>query len=309
MNWKTYEKETIENPKMLEVYLEQAWQDAFCYAMAVEEPEKNYLDPKLLLTIISGNDASLQAIKAAIDIGSNGLYFGYGEKGLTGYEFQREFKFCTDKGAYEKFPITINQNRKALVIVHDSLLGDNEFILSFDGDPAEDIRQVLGGGKYGLHVLPEWKDTVYTELLNRGFIQEVEFYKDSNLLPGFEILKLSLEEEDADSLISELVKTKKLSFPREGNGSALEEVTDLTSYMGQYVNDMIEKVSEQVEPTHNPMTDSSFPYFEQYKRPLFPVQAHVSTAVAKRLKEQKSLIIQGEMRCDTFTTEKVVHTV
>ncbi|MDC3424380.1 hypothetical protein NC797_07650 [Aquibacillus sp. 3ASR75-11] len=51
-------KETPENPKMLEVYLEQAWQDAFCYALAVEEPEKDWMNPKLLVAIISGNDST-----------------------------------------------------------------------------------------------------------------------------------------------------------------------------------------------------------------------------------------------------------
>ena len=37
------------------------------------------------------------------------------------------------------------------------------------------------------------------------------------------------------------------------------------------------------------------PRFEKYKRELFPLQAHASTAIAKRLKTQKSVILQGEM--------------
>ncbi|MDC3424381.1 DEAD/DEAH box helicase family protein [Aquibacillus sp. 3ASR75-11] len=235
-------------------------------------------------------------MKAAIDIGSNGLHFGYGEKQLTDYEFKSEFQIVSEKGSYEKFPITISQNRKALAIVHDKLLGNDEYILSFEGDPAEDIRQVLGGGKYGLHILPEWKETVFNELSNRGYLEDIDFYYDKGLFPnGFSLLKLNIEEEQADDLISELIKQGELKFPNEGNGKALEEVNDLTSYMGDYVNDMVGKVSEQVQPTHNPMTDNSFSHFDSYKRPLFPVQAHVSTAVSKRLREQKSLIIQGEM--------------
>ncbi|PGT83266.1 DEAD/DEAH box helicase [Bacillus sp. AFS040349] len=289
-------KETEDCPKMLEVYLDQAWQDAFCYALAVEPPEKEWQQPKLLMTVISGNDSTLQAMKAAIALGGNGLHFGYGDKSLTGYEFNKDFQLCSEKGAYEKFPITINSNRKAIAIVHDKLLGNDEYVLSFEGDPAEDIRQVLGGGKYGLPILPEWKDIVYQELRNRGHLEDIEFYYDKGLFPnGFSLMKLNLEEEQADQLLSELIKTNLLKFPKEGTGKALENVKDLTTYMQSYVNDMVAKVSEQVTPTHNPIEDESFKDFENYKRQLFPVQAHVSTAIAKRLREQKSLILQGEM--------------
>jgi Helicase conserved C-terminal domain len=287
--------ETEDSPKMFEVYLEQSWQNAFCYALAVEEPEKDWMQPKLLMAIVSGSDSSLQSIKAAIDIGSNGLYFGHGKKGLTGYEFVREFQLMAEKGAYEKFPMSISSSRKALAIVHDDLLG-KEYILSFDGDPAEDVRQLLGGGKYGLHILPEWKEIIFQELKNRGYLEEVEFYYDKGLFPqGFSLLKIKLEEEQADNLISELIRNGKLTFPKQGTGKNLENVKDLTTYMQSFVHDMIAKVNEQVKVTHNPLQHKSLEHFDSYQRQLFPVQAHVATAVAKRLRKQKSVIIQGEM--------------
>lgn len=290
------EIETEDCPKMMEVYLEQAWQDAFCYALAVEPAEKDYQDHKLLLAIIAGNDSTLQAMKAAIDIGSNGLYFGHGVKELTQYRFQREFQMVAEKGKYEKFNITINANRKAVAIVHDSLLGNDQYILSFEGDPAEDIRRILGGGKYGLHILPEWKHTVYRELLKRGYLEEVEFYADQSLFSmGFHIFKLNLEEEQADNLISELIKRRELVFPNSGTGKNLEEVYDLTTYMQTFVDDMVKKISAEVNPLHNPLTDPIHPQIHSYKRELFPVQAHVSSAVAKALRKNKSVIIQGEM--------------
>lgn len=295
INWRDI-KEVEDQPKMVEVYLEQSYQDAFCYAIACEQPERDYQMPKLLLTIISGNDSTLQSIKAAVDIGSSGLYFGYGEKELTGYKFHKEFQMVSEKGSYEKFPMTINNNRKAIAIVHDSLLGDNEFVLSFNGDPAEDVRQLLGGGKYGLHILPEWKDTIFQTLISRGFLEEVEFYNDKSLFGSdFGLFKLNLEEEQADDLISELIKNKQLRFPKAGTGESLEDITDLTTYMPNYIESMVHKLSQEVTPTHNPMEDQAYNHFDSYKRELFPVQAHVSTAAAKRLKEQKSLIIQGEM--------------
>lgn len=295
IDWKDI-KEVKDQPKMLEVYLEQSYQDAFCYALACEQPEKEWQYPKLLLAIISGSDSTLQSMKAAVDIGSMGLHFGYGEKELTGYSFKKEFQIESEKGKYEKFPMTINSNRKAIAIVHDSLLGNDDFVLSFNGNPAEDIRQLLGGGKYGLHILPEWKDIIFHTLLKRGYVEELDFYYDKYLFENdFGIYKLNLEEEQADSLISELIKNKELLFPGEGTGESLEEITDLTNYMTSYVESMVNKLSDEVTPTHNPMEEEAYTHFNSYNRELFPVQAHVATAAAKRLKEQKSLIIQGEM--------------
>jgi Helicase conserved C-terminal domain len=299
IQWNKIE-ETNENPKMLELYLDQAWQTAFCYALAVEEPEHEWQSAKLLLAIIAGNDSTIQAMKAAVDVGSGGIAFGHGEKQLTDYKFVQQFKIHTDKGKYEKFPITINQNRKAVVIVHDDLLGNSDYILSFDGDPAEDLRQVLGGGKFGLHILPEWKNIIMEEFVNRRCIEEINFYYDKSLFPkGFSIYKLNFNEqtaeEEADEIISQMIKQGKLKFPKVGSGKAVEEITDLTTYMQTFMDDMVSKVSEQVTPVHNPLTDPIHPQILTYKRELFPVQAHVSTAIAKVLKKQKVALIQGEM--------------
>lgn len=299
INWKMVE-ETNDNPKMLELYLDQAWQSAFCYALAVEPAQYEWQGAKLLMTIIAGNDSTLQAMKAAVDIGSGGMAFGHGEKQLTDYKFVQQFRMFSDKGKYEKFPITINQNRKAVAIVHDDLLGNGQYILSFDNDPAEDLRQILGGGKFGLHVLPEWKDIILDEFERRQVIEKVDFYFDKDLFPnGFAIYKLNFNEEtgeqDADNLISEMIKRGMLEFPKEGSGSAVESIEDLTTYMTKFMDDMVSKVSEKVTPIHNPMTDPVHPQISTYKRELFPVQAHVSSAVAKVLKKQKVALIQGEM--------------
>ncbi|MEG6533734.1 DEAD/DEAH box helicase [Caldibacillus thermoamylovorans] len=293
-------KETEEHPKMLEIYLDQAWQNAFCYACAVEPAEYEWKGSKLLLTIIAGSDSTIQAMKAAVDIGSGGISFGYGEKQSTDYKFMKQFGIYSEKGKYEKFPMTVNNNRKAVAIIHEELLGNGHYILSFDGDPAEDLRQLLGGGQFGLHVLPEWKDIILEEFLLRHCIEEVEFYYDESLFPkGFHIYKLNLTEETAeqevDDIISSMIKQGKLPFPKSGSGSALEEITDLTTYMERFVDDLIYKVSERVEPIHDPMKDKVHPKIKDFKRELFPVQAHVSTAIAKVLRKNKAALIQGEM--------------
>ncbi|USK41676.1 DEAD/DEAH box helicase (plasmid) [Cytobacillus firmus] len=292
--------ETDENPKMIEIYLEQAWQSAFCYALAVEEPKHEWQGAKLLMTIIAGNDSTLQAMKAAVDTGSGGLSFGQGKKDLTDYKFSQEFRMYSDKGKYSKFPITINQNRKAVAIVHDDLLGNGDYILSFDADPGEGLRQILGGGKYGLNILPEWKDIILNEFLRRGCIEEFKFYYDSALFPdGFSIYKLNFSEEtgeqEADDIISEMISSGMLKFPKTGTGQAVESIEDLTQYMTTFMDDMVTKVSNKVTPGHDPMTDAIHPQISTYKRELFPVQSHVTTAIAKVLKKQKVALIQGEM--------------
>jgi hypothetical protein len=287
--------ETEECPKMLEVYLEQAWQSAFCYGLATEETRQNR-PPKILMTIIAGNDSTLQAMKAAMDIGSSGIRFGHGNKGLTNYEFKSEFGLVAEKGSYERFPITINQNKKALAIVHDKLLSNEEYILSFDNNPAEDIATLLGGAKYGLHILDEWKPIVYQELVQRNYVEEVEMYFDSGLFPeGISLLKVNLEEEQADTIISEMIRKGTLHFPKKGSGSTLGSLESLTDYMMNYSDDMVTKLAEEVVPDHDPMKDSVLTHFDDYPRQLFPVQGHVSTAIAKRLTKQKAIIIQGQM--------------
>lgn len=302
-NWRAV-PETENQPKMLEVYLEQVWQHAFCYACAVGEPEFDWQDPRLLLAIIAGNDSTVQAMKAAVDLGSNGIYFGHGIKEMTGYRFVSEFRILAEKGKYTTFPMTINSNRKAIVIVHDDLLTGGRYFLSFNGDPAEDLRLLLGGPPFGLHILPQWKHIIFREFISRGVIEEVEFYYDECLFPhGFSIYKLNTSEDEEtaeteiDNLISDLIRAGSLPFPEKGDGTALEGIEDLTSYMETFVDDMIHKVTERdkIQPLHDPMKDEVHSRVKEYRRELFPVQAHVSTAMAKSLDKQKSVIIQGEM--------------
>ncbi|AQQ55375.1 hypothetical protein [Planococcus lenghuensis] len=289
-----YKLETEDNPKFMEIYINQAWHQVFCYAMAFADRGR---DDMLLFTIVSGSDSALQSLKAAIDIGTrSGLRFGYGEKSLTGYEFRSERTLMSEKGKYVKFPMTLSQNRKALAIVHESVLNNTEFVLSFNADPAQEVVQLLGGGQYGLHILPEWQRPVLQELMNQNYLVNHDLYYDEKLFTdGLSLLSIDLDEEEADRFIEEMVKGEKLKFPKSGEGQQVEETADLTSYLLNFNTDMVEKLSETVTPTHNPMEDEPLEPFNHYNRELFPVQSHAATAVAKRLREQKAVILQGEM--------------
>lgn len=288
-------KEIAEQPKMFQVYLNHAWHEVFCYAMAFEKT--NRYEDKLLFTIVSGSDSALQSIRGAIDIGSSGgLKFGYGTKELTDYRFHSEKALAAEKGKYEKFPMTINQNRKALAIVHEDILNNSKYVLSFNKNPAKDIAQLLGGSSYGLHILPEWEEVVLQELIRKQHLVQHELYKDDELFQdGLNLYSINLTEEEADRFIESLLKEKKIRFPKDGTGANIHQIEGLTEYLLTYNEDMVKKLSETVTPTHNPIEHDALKHFSSYPRELFPVQAHAATAVIKRLREQKAVIIQGEM--------------
>ncbi|EAR66207.1 hypothetical protein B14911_10747 [Bacillus sp. NRRL B-14911] len=288
-------KETEDNPKLFQVYLKQAWHEVFCYALAFEESGRH--EDKLLFTIVSGSDSALQSLKGAIDIGIHGgLKFGYGTKELTSYSFKSEKSLFAEKGKYQKFAMTLSQNRKALAIVHEDVLNNSKYVLSFDGKPARDIAQLLGGPSYGLYILPEWEDIVLSELIRTGHLEEHQLYKDNELFPnGLFLFSINLTEEEADLFIERLLKERLIQFPKQGDGSHIEQIKDLPKYLLENNEAMVKKLSETIEPEHNPLTDAAMEHFEHYPQQLFPVQAHAATAVSKRLRTQKAVIIQGEM--------------
>ncbi|MDA6790925.1 hypothetical protein OSL42_26505, partial [Escherichia coli] len=74
------------------------------------------------------------------------------------------------------------------------------------------------------------------EFLRRGCIEEFKFYYDSALFPdGFSIYKLNFSEEtgeqEADDIISGMISSGMLKFPKTGTGQAVESIEDLTQYM------------------------------------------------------------------------------
>lgn len=293
----TYHLETDENPKFLEIYVNQAWHQVFCYAMAFEKVEGYGRDDKLLFTIVSGSDSALQSLKAAIDIGTRGgIRFGYGEKTNTGFSFKNEKSLASEKGKYIKFPMTLNQNRKALAIVHESVMNNSEYVLAFNDNPVQEIAQLLGGASYGLHILPEWQQPVLDELMLQNHLVKHELYYDKALFTeGLSLLSINLSEEEADLFIERMIKSNRISFPDNGSGENVKAIEDLTSYLMEYNEPMIEKLSREYKPGHNPVNEPVLTSIHKYPRELFPVQGHSVTAVAKRLRQQKAVIIQGEM--------------
>ncbi len=300
--------ENVENPKMIQVINERVWNEAFCYAMVFEKNKNKRAydaEGKLLMTIISGADTTLQAIKAAIDMGVE-IKFGFGEKGLSNYEFKKELNLSCEKGKYDKFHMSLNKNRKAVAIVHEDIISAGKYVLSFEGNPAEDIANLLGGSKYGLNILPEWQDTVFNQLIEEKYLIEHDLYYDSGLLQ-LKMYSLDLDEEQADRFISDLVQKGMLPFPNsevtldhKEEITPINEITDLTSYLLNYNQVMAEKMNKVLVPSYNPLEENSLAHYDSYKRELFPVQAHTASAISKRLVNhllinQKGVVLQGEM--------------
>lgn len=285
--------ENEENPKMIQVLVNgKTYQQAFCFAIAVEE--RGARQPLLLATVIGGADSSVQSIKAIIDTGTYGLSFGYGEKGLSSYNFSSELEFFTEKGKYTTFPMSIG-NRKVLAIIHDEIL-EGKYSMSFEGNPALDIRKVLGGKQYGLPLLDDWSETIYRALKQKEYLVDMPVYFDEGIFKnGFQVIRLDFSEEQADNLVSEMILEGEIKFPAEGTGEILEDIESLTDYMETFNQDLIDKLSEEVQPGYNPLVDVPSKIFEEYDTKLFPVQAHVSTGVAKHLINNKAVILQGEM--------------
>lgn len=288
--------ETIEKPKMLEVRMNNLYQSVFCYGLAIEE---NKHPGVIKMAIIAGSDSTLQAVKSSMDIGSR-INFGYGVKKFnTSWDFRCEIPgLHAEKGKYTRFPLPIDgeTSYKAMAIVHDDVMCNNgDYIISFRDNPAEDIRLHFGS-KYGLYLLPEWGEQLYRELIDRGHIEEIPTYLAEGI--SLKIFKVCLDETDADTLITELIRSGVLKF-KEGidksYGQSIKQIDSLEDYLTKNVDAMLEKVNEQVTPVHNPIHDEAYPFFDKYDRQLFPVQAHVATALVKKLKKQKNVLLEGEM--------------
>lgn len=299
MNFSPVKKDEYENPKMLEIYTNQAWYNVFCYALAYREVnDRHGTKQELLFAIIGGADSAIQSMKAGIDIGSSSsLRFGHGVKENTNYRFMPEQSLATTKGAYEKFNMNLSAARKGVIISHQDML-NNRYLISFEKEPYIDVAKLLNGAPFGLWIEEDWKKPVFDAMIRNQYLIPVDMYVDEELFNKdnpLHLYEINLTEEQADQLISDMLKLGLISFTQQGDGTALQQVESLTDYILAYTDNLIDKVSTHAIPTHDGGKDSVHPKFDTYARELFPVQAHASTAIAKRLKKQKSVILQGEM--------------
>lgn len=276
-------------------------QSIFCFAFATEDKGDYY--PKMLFAILGGNDISMEAIKASIEVG--GIYdFGYGEKTpMMELIFHKEQSFQTEKGKYNKIALSIDSNRKGYAFIHKSISA--EYVFCFDDNPSKQIAKALGGNKYGLFILPEWEEIVFRRLIESGLIEEIQFYVDKNLFPHLRLFNLKATEDEMDAFITHLLHNKEIKFPIEGNGTKVLEMEGLTEYLTHFNGILAEKFSAELSPKHNPADTAYDSKIDTYARQAFPVQAHVATAIKKHLKTEKNVLLVGEMSTGKSTQERL----
>ncbi|MHA4151481.1 helicase-related protein [Bacillus cereus] len=287
------EKENIQEPYMIRGHVPgKLQQEVLCFGLATDNSDGQ--NQSLLWTIIAGADSSIQAIKTIIDGGYGKVSFGKRVKQGEGFFYQELLGIRTKKGEYKTNSINIG-NKKALIIYHDKL-HNQEYLISFE-NPANSVCEMLKNN-YGSPLLEEWYEDVYKEVIERGYMKTSPIYYDKNIFqkPVTFLEKNELMSEEAiDELISLMVKNKKIKFPVKGDGAELSTIPqDLGEYISRFSIDMLEKLSNNLSPLHNPIVDPTCPRFNEYPIELFPAQAHVATALSKFLMKNKSVLLQGK---------------
>lgn len=183
-----------------------------------------------------------------------------------------------------------------LGIVHSDLANGTKFVISENGMPHEAIADLLSSA-FQIGLLDEWKLPIFEELKRLGHVREYEhFYVDRTTLPNLQLFTITMEEEGVDNFISDCLKSGLIKFPIAGTGANLKDIKTPADYLMSYGSEHAKRVQEVIELGHDPNKDSYLPVFDTFKRPLFPVQAHAATAVAKLLHSGKSAaMLQGEM--------------
>lgn len=280
----TFDQE--QTPAMLQLETGTASHSAFCFAMAVNH--NNHMQ----FAVLGANDSTLKSFRAAISMGTRRLYFGEGQKEELHYVLGKKMNVIS-KGQFD-FINTQTANRKKAIIAFSKEI-EEKYIVAINEAPEMQVRDFLMAPPYGLPVLEEWAKPIYQEMLTRNLLQPLEVYFDKNEFTSLSIAQVLLKEEDCKEFLSEMIRSGKCQFPQEGTGEKINEIQDLNEYLLEYSPVMLDKVTKLDEPLHQPMKDQALSHFDTYKRPLFPVQAHVATGAAKALQVQKGIILQGEM--------------
>lgn len=173
-----------EQPYVLESKVLEAQHQVFVHAMAHSE-EKQYRGHKILFALLSGHDSSLQSIKAQIDIGTSiSLKFGKAEKTIEGYSLNEDETIkdlYSEKGCYTKTNMNLSSTKKAVLFMHSSIVEDNDYVISLSENPATELANLLASSKYGLHLLDDWKQIVFDELLEAKHLKELDVFFDDEM--------------------------------------------------------------------------------------------------------------------------------
>ncbi|PGT99834.1 helicase-related protein [Bacillus cereus] len=277
--------DTDNTPAVIKVDTSEATHTVLCFGFAIEGKGVKF-------AMFGGSDSTLHAVKGLISVGTKNLWFGEGEKGDFGYEIGA--RQCFEVNEPFEYIHTQNELRKKVVIAYSKNLHDH-YIVAMDSKPEDQLRDFLMAAPFGLPILKEWAKPIFKEMVSRKLLVPLEVYFDRNEFLHMSIYRVLLKEEDCKEFLSEMIKSGIISFPKAGTGEKLKEMNSLNDYLLTYSGQMLDKVTENDKPLHQPMEESTLGIFDGYARTLFPVQSHVATGGAKALNVQKGIIIQGEM--------------
>ena len=262
---------------------------AFCFAMGVEN------DNDLKFIVLGGNDSSLQAIRGLISIKATRLYVGVADKMAYGYELNWRKRQLRIREKFQFISTTNKEGKKILIGFADSL--QKEYVVAIGKTPGQAMQEYLQAPPFGLPILNEkWGESIYNYMKKERMLHPVDLYLDKNEFENITIAKVQLKEKESIDFLSKVIKEKVVEFPEgKGNGEAMAKYDDLTPYLTDFSNVMLEDITSKDKPLHQPMEHDTLPCLEDYARELFPVQKHVVTGAVKALNVQKGIILQGEM--------------
>lgn len=262
---------------------------AFCFALGVEN------DNDLKFIVLGGNDSSLQAIRGLISVRTNRLFAGVANKEAYGYELNWRKRQIKIRDKFQ-FITTANKDGKKILIGFAENL-QKEYVVSINKSRGKALQEYLQAPPYGLPILnEEWGESIYKYMEEKRMLHPVDLYLDKNEFKDITIAKVQLREKDSIDFLSSIIKECVVKFPEgKGNGEAMAKYDDLTPYLTDFSNAMLEDITSKDKPLHQPLEHNPLPCLDYYARELFPVQKHVVTGAVKALNSMAGILIHGEM--------------
>ncbi len=150
----------------------------------------------MYLLSLAGNDSSVKAISSAVVSGRT-------------IDILSEEPIYLEKGFGQKYRIF--NSRLDSSLLHQLLLADSFFNLEGDrllyvgrGEDAPQILYRAVRESCSVPMIPEWSEWLYNKLKRENYLEELRGTR--------KVLKLSIEERELESIVSEGVKSGEISF-------------------------------------------------------------------------------------------------